>query len=835
MLPESLMNLALCAPDPPVLAELRPRDRGGRLARPGRVVAALVLAISLFAASPARASDVTCDTGGDQAGWSIAAGRDFDGDGVLDIAMGAPCARVNGESNVGRVFVHSGASGRRIMTLSGTTMGQKFGGAIDFVDDISGDGHADLVVGSLSWNIDEVGDMKLDAGKVDVYDRERNLLLSIEGAYGSGNFGEAVAGLGDIDGDTVPDLLVGAGGDRAFGGGDRLGAAYVLSGDDGSLIDMSLGDLKFDRWGAVVSSIADIDGDDIEDLLISSNSADLFIEEGVVEDNNGLVRVLSGADLSTVLFTMHGSFEDKLGRASTATGDLDGDDREDIAVGAPGVTVGSAGNGGNVRLYSTNDNSLLRTLTEPQPQVGAKFGSSLAAVASVNGDAIPDIVAGAPFAEVNGIAGTGRVHMFSASNGNDLWTVSGSLPGARIGHCAVAVGDWNGDSTEDVAVSGPGDAFRARRGSGTVRVLSGSDGAELARFGGRLGAETRMLVLGRNLAGNADLRNVKSFGRTSKLRQSLLRGERAGALSIAVLDDDVNAAPTDLKIAVASGPGSSSQRVQVIRGGRRRGTVSDFSAEFSGDYDGGVNVAAGDLTLDDGFELAIAQADTGAATVEVSVYRRIDTSPFGLITWIQAANFPVFAPADEIDGFVVDADGATVAIGRVSLLGERIVVGPERGTPVVRVMDEVGTVEAEWLAFPPTQGNSGTSVAVGNLDGTGLAEIVTVPRTGQLRVRAFSGDGTAFVSPDSGSVVDFVIPPTATNFATDFRVAIADIDLDGKGEILVLANSDAPTEILAFEMDGSTPEGWPDRLRPFGPISAGTAALATTDRFVRHR
>jgi hypothetical protein len=790
----------------------------------------------LLLASPVptvEATSVTCDSTGDAAGWAIAAGKDFDGDGIGDIAMGAPCASVQGEPKVGRVYIHSGATGRRLLAIRGTTADQKFGGAIDFIDDVSGDGLADLLVGSLSWDVIDMTTTKPDAGKFDIYSVDGSVVMSVEGAYGAGNFGEAIAAIRDTNGDDTPDLIVGAGGDREMVGGDRLGAAYLLSGNDGSLIDLSLGDLKSDLWGSVVSAIADLNDDGIDDVIVASNSADRPLGNDLFEEANGLVRVLSGADFTDVLFSAYGQEKDeKLGRAATPAGDLDGDQRDDLAVGAPGVTIGFFGNAGVVRCYSTGDGSLLRTLEEPQPQLGARFGSAVAGLASVDGDTVPDIVAGAPFGDIDDVSDVGRVHLFSGRTGAVRWTLSGTIAGSRVGHTIAASGDWNDDGIADVAVGNPGDAYRARRGAGSVLVLSGKDGNQLARFGGRLGIETRILALGRNLEGQVKLRNVKSTGRTTKLRRTVLRGVREGELSLAILDDDVLAAPADFKIAVSSGVGGSSQRIEVVRAGRR-GSTGTINAEFVAPYAGGVNVGAGDLMATEGFEIVAVQADTDNGVVDLSIYSRLDTSPTGQITWIRSANFPVFQTDDVINTFDVNADGASVAIGAISELGNRIVVGPNRGTPVVRTFDELGTVDAEWLAFPPTQGNSGTAIAIGDLDGSGLAEVVTVPRIGQLRIRAFSGDGSPFLSPDTNLPVDFV-PTNNVGTPAEYRVSVADIDLDGRGEILVTATSNGSTEMLVLEMDGTTPEGHEKRIRPFGPLPISWVG-ATTDNFVRHR
>jgi len=790
------------------------------------------LTLAMAVAFDAEAADVTCDTGGDAAGESIAAGTDFDGDGVADLAVGAPCARVGTAENAGRVFIHSGATGGRVLTLKGSDAGQKFGGALAFIDDVSGDGIADLIVGSPGAPVVTGTSTKTDAGKIEIFNVAGEILLAVSGAYAFGNFGEAVAGLGDYDGDDVPELLVGAGGDRDAPGGERFGAVYLLSGESGATLDSSIGDLKFDRWGAVVAATDDVNDDGIADVLISSNSADAPGAGATIEENNGLARILSGADFSEVLVSVAGNVEDKLGKSSVAIDDLDNDGIADFAAGVPGVMLGSAGNAGIVSLYSGATGALIRNLQQPTPQVGASFGTAVANLGFINGDSRPDIVASAPSTTIDGKGAVGRIHLFSGSNGNVLWTLDGSFQGTRLGQALAAAGDWNGDARKDVAVGGPGDAFRGRRGAGTVRVLSGVDGEELARFGGRRGLETRLFVAAWGLDGSAEVRALTGSGMQTKQRQDVLRGLHDGALSVAVIDDGATSSSDAMKVVIGGGSGAPSPTVEVTRAGRRRGTVSRFEAEFSSPFDGGVNVAGGELATDVGEEIAVVQAESTTGTVELSVYSRADTDPFGRITWGREITFPVFTDGERIDGFLVNANGATVVAGALAGDGDRLVVAPVEGAPVVRVLDGSGLVIADWLAYSPS-GNNGTTIAVGRLGDVGGIQIVTAPRTGQLRVRAFNPDGTPFVPPDSVEEVDFVVPFSVTGAASSFRLVVADVDLDDRGEILVVTDAVSPTQILAFETDGTLVEGWPSKLFALQPLASWPVAIAATDRFVR--
>jgi len=819
------------------------------------------LVIALLASHPAAAAEVSCGTSGDAAGWSVATGMDFDGDTVADIAVAAPCARVNGLPNVGTVTVYSGADGSKLLLVKGQHASQKLGAAIAFVRDMNGDGLAELAVGSIGYDVPKPPPStgtKNGAGMVEVFSSDGSVLLHVEGVYAGGGMGEALAGLSDVTGDGIPDLLVGAGNDRFEPGGDKVGIAYLVSGADGSVVDESRGEYRFDEWGRVVASGADFNRDGVEDVVVASNLADVLTKVGgTPEQDNGVVRVLSGADMSRVLAVFRGAKpEDKLGRSVAVVPDMNGDNTPDLFVGAPGT---DSRNGsvvlsktGTVLLFSATGQQLLE-IKEPKPEPGAGFGTAVAEVGLVDGDGRTDVVASAPGALVGRAAGAGRVHMISGTDGDILWTLAGELPGAKLGQSLAGGPDWDDDGVPDAVIGAPGDAPRGRRGAGTVRVVSGADGSEIRRFEGRRGVETRIFTLGWRPGGRAVLRGLGSTGRRRGVRKDVFRRLRSGDLSVAVLDDGKAQDPTAMVLAVGAGHGADDSTVTVLQADHTGRVVSDFRAGFTNPYPGGVNVGGGvlDDQVDD--DIAAVQADSEDGTVEVSLYHRFDTDPLsGRLSWSVFHRFFAFEAATVIDGFAIGADGATIAIGDLEQpLGElpedrrdEIVVGTAGGVPAVRVFHKPPApapedppleeplppfeLFAEWLAYPPGL-NSGTSIAVGDLDGNGTDEIVTGPYSGQARIKAFNGDGTPFLNPATLLPVDFFVSPSITK---GVRVGVADVDLDGIGEILVAPVESA--ELLAYEVDGTAVSGWPNP-RPYGPVRGKSMAMASTDRFLRHR
>ncbi|MGH8575567.1 MAG: FG-GAP-like repeat-containing protein [Gammaproteobacteria bacterium] len=327
----------------------------------------------------------------------------------------------------------------------------RFAEAVAGIGDVNGDGVTDLLVGAPQQFL--AGN--INQGRAFVFSgADRSLLLTLNHPapqQGLALFGSAVAGIGDVNGDGRADLLVGAPSQTVGGRADQ-GQAYVLSGADGRLL-LTLNNpiaQAETAFGAAVAGAGDVNGDGLPDLLVGAP------EQNVGGSfNRGQAFVFSGAD-GRVLLTLDllESFRRNsgFGSAVAAAGDVNGD-------GAPDLLVGQTFEvDGGVLVFSGADGSVLRTLDRPPGVEGVSFGEAVAGIGDVNGDGVPDLAVGAPFTGVGGAFRQGRAFVFSGADASLLRTLDLPIPDsfAELGNALSAAGDVNGDGVPDLLVGAPG-------------------------------------------------------------------------------------------------------------------------------------------------------------------------------------------------------------------------------------------------------------------------------------------------------------------------------------------------------------------------------------------
>lgn len=162
------------------------------------------------------------DTGNALGAMFLSTVGDVSGDGVPDVYASDFSNLAKGPST-GRVYVHSGADGRRLLTLTGETAGEGFGIGPAAAGDVNGDGHDDLIVGAWQY-----GETALSAGRAYLYSGKDGALIRTYTCRIPGDtFGFDAVGMGDVDGDGTIDFLI----TSAWSGirGFHTGRMFVVS------------------------------------------------------------------------------------------------------------------------------------------------------------------------------------------------------------------------------------------------------------------------------------------------------------------------------------------------------------------------------------------------------------------------------------------------------------------------------------------------------------------------------------------------------------------------------------------------------------------------------
>ena len=292
--------------------------------------------------------------------------------------------------------------------------------------------------------------------------------------YGDSSYdllGFAVDGAGDVDGDGVPDWIAGAPGDS--NNGQEVGYARVYSGADGAILRTFQGDAKDDLFGSAVAGIGDADGDGRGDLAVGA----YFDDDGGI--NAGRVKVYSGAS-GNLLYVLDGDAAgDYFGRALAGAGDVNGDGRGDLIVGAPYADAGGSQRG-YARVFSGADGSVLHSFVGLAN--GDQLGKSVAGAGDTSGDGFDDLIVGTSEDTLNGFA-SGGAFVFSGANGSVLHHFIGDDQLDRFGHAVAGAGDVTADGFDDVIVGAPSDDDNGPA-SGSARVFCGLTGVELFTFYG---------------------------------------------------------------------------------------------------------------------------------------------------------------------------------------------------------------------------------------------------------------------------------------------------------------------------------------------------------------
>lgn len=468
------------------------------------------------------------------------AGMDFNGDGFADLAVGAPFEAHQATRAAGSVNVLYGSS--RGLSAAGDDywsqassgikgspeLDDRFGSAIAGAD-FNGDGRDELVVGVPG---EGVGGLPA-AGAVHVLRGGTSGLSAVgdqlwtQGSPGvpgalesHDNFGASLS-TGHFNGDRYADLAVGSP-NESLASVRNAGSVTILYGSSTGLrasnsVIFSQGGTPLDRIGpdnrfGRELAAGDTDADGYDDLAIGAPGAPNDLKESFAGAKHGKVRILFGSAQGLTTQRAQAWSQDSAGvaeapepndqfGAALSFGLFNGDNRADLAIGAPGEALGSCG--GKAGPEPCSSQGVVHVLygsraglTGTGSDFWHKSGGGLPGTASVNdglgltltagnfdGSGPWDLVIYSAHVRYGDSAGTVTVVPGSArglvATGSTSWTldspgISGpSMRNDRFGS-ELAVGRFAGGRHDALVAGAPGSAVSGTSGGGSIRVLYGT-------------------------------------------------------------------------------------------------------------------------------------------------------------------------------------------------------------------------------------------------------------------------------------------------------------------------------------------------------------------------
>jgi hypothetical protein len=478
-------------------------------------------------------------------GHSLSAAGDVNGDGMDDFIVGAPGADAPPTFNAGASYVvfgtalgfpavfrfdslypGGGGDGSHGFVLKGTNSNDNSGWSVSNAGDVNGDGVDDLIVGAYTANA-TAGETYVVFGSTQGFPAVFPLASLKPGGGGDGSrgfvlkgiaqrdqSGYAVSAAGDVNGDGVDDLIIGA---NTSGGvnGDEAGASYVVFGStqafppimqlaslfparggDGSRGFMIAGVDEYDQTGHSLSAAGDVNGDGVDDLVLGgfhSAPGESYVVFGSTQPFAPIMQLASlfpatGGDGSRGFVIAGAHANDWSGNSVSGAGDVNADGIDDLLIGAPLADPNGLRSAGEsyVVFGSTQTFPAIFPLASLFPDDGGDgsrgfvltgiakndgSGDAVSAAGDVNGDGIDDVVIGADGADPDGRSAAGATYVVFGStqafpavfalaslkpsgggDGSRGFILNGIDANDLSGITVSAAGDVNSDGVDDVII-----------------------------------------------------------------------------------------------------------------------------------------------------------------------------------------------------------------------------------------------------------------------------------------------------------------------------------------------------------------------------------------------
>jgi hypothetical protein len=797
--------------------------------------------LELSALTGANGFQINGEAAGHFSGQSVSVAGDVNGDGVADLIIGTRGASPNGEASGASyvVFGKSASSGGFSATLelsaldgtngfqiNGEAVGDRIGHSVSAAGDVNGDGIADLIIGSDHSTDNTSGGSYVVFGKSQLSGGfPANLELSaLDGANGfqidiAGGIEpnqHSVSAAGDVNGDGIDDLLVGALGAApngvysgasfvVFGRASSSGgfpANFALSSLDGTNGFKINGEAAGDGSGYSVSAAGDVNGDGIADIVIAANRADTNgIDSGAAyvvfgsAVGFGSTLELSSLD-GTNGFQINGeTAADQSGFSVSEAGDVNGDGIGDLLIGAYRADVNGFDRGASYVVFGTASGfSAELELSSLDGSNGFQIngetdldysGNSVSAAGDVNGDGFDDILIGAKGADPNG-EGSGATYVvygkpddpstqflpnrFAAGTAYRFTGEGDHNHGVefdRAGYSVSAAGDVNGDGIGDLLISAPfaiGDDSPQQ------------DGVAYLVFGGT-GLETLDTADGKN-------DNSIAFANITPATGYVFIGDFPGGWDISGGGDLNGDGIDDLVIGAPYARGNdfveteNGQSFVVFGGAANLAFWDQFGVLPAGSTDGRIGLTA--LTVAEPVPAGSGTAFNGEVTTPNN-HSGASVAMIGDVNGDGRDDLLIGAPGDDPNG--ADSGSSYVVFGRAPAAGP---------FPLEFELSSLNGTNGFKINGEAESGQAGLAVSgAGDVNGDGIDDLlIGAPSSGTGTSYVVFGRTTGFAATLDLSTLNgsngFEISGVAAGGRTGISLASAgDVNADGFDDIII--------------------------------------------------